>query len=47
MSDFQTQPMTETEPERCRWCGAVEPTSCEVCEQAIEIMKAALQGAQK
>jgi hypothetical protein len=41
------QPILETppEPQRCEWCGALEPTICEVCESVIGTLRAALSHA--
>lgn len=38
----QPQPVSD-EPQTCAWCGAQEPTSCEVCEQVINTLRTALQ----
>jgi hypothetical protein len=36
---------TPPEPKRCEWCGALEPTTCEVCESVIGTLRAALSHA--
>jgi hypothetical protein len=43
----RSQPIGETpqEPKRCEWCGALEPTTCEVCESVIGTLRTALSQA--